>query len=38
VPTSLPLRHPYTHDNWATLLVSKTTFYHSNMANISQCT
>ncbi len=34
VPTSLPLRHTYTNDNWAKLLVSKTAFCHSNMANI----
>jgi hypothetical protein len=26
--------HTYTHDNWAKLLVSKTAFCHSNMANI----
>jgi hypothetical protein len=35
----LPLYHcatliQYTHDNWAKLLVSKTAFCHSNMANI----
>ncbi len=29
----LLLRHTYTHDNWAKLLVSKTAFCHSNMAN-----
>ena len=32
----LPLYHcaTYTHDNWAKLLVSKTAFCHSNLANI----